>query len=475
MSDNNSSLEKSGLSQVIQKNLGYGSAVAFDENKPTEIDRNYQRSYHEAETEAVTLSWENIRATLQAKKSLFKNVGSSLEILKGVSGIAKSGNLLAIMGASGSGKTTLLNVLTNRNTGRLQIGGQVKVNGVNMGTSISKVAAYVQQEDLFVGVLTVYQHLWFQAMLRMDQNTTIKQRKSRVDGVIRELGLQKCKNSVIGVPNKVKSLSGGERKRLAFASEVLMNPSIMFCDEPTSGLDSFMAESVVHTLKMLAGKGKTIVCTIHQPSSEIFTLFDNLILLAEGNVMYLGSANDAKSFFSSIGFSCPTQYNPADFYIRTLAITPGKEIESRERLTAIGRKFNESEIGQKLQSEISEAAKTNSIIVCYFFRRTTMFIFLKSPAVGFSSTSKFKANYWSQLRYVGWRSFLSANKDFAVVGIRVMQNIVIALMSGLVFLGQKNNQKGVQNINGSLFLMATNMTFGNAFGVIMVLFSLFFM
>ena len=191
-----------------------------------------------------------------------------------MSGIVRPGTLLAVMGASGSGKTTLLNVLTTRNTGGLDISGDVKVNGLPIGHGITSLSAYVQQEDLFVGVLTVREHLWFQAMLRMDNNLTDEERQERVDEVTKELGLNKCRDTVIGVPGKLKSISGGERKRLAFASEVLTNPPLMFCDEPTSGLDSFMAENVIQTLRGMASRGKTVLCTIHQPSSQVFALFD---------------------------------------------------------------------------------------------------------------------------------------------------------------------------------------------------------
>ena len=102
------------------------------------------------------------------------------------------------------------------------------------------------------------------------------------------MGLSKCADTIIGKPGAVVGISGGEKKRLAFASELLTNPSIMFCDEPTSGLDSFMALSVVEVLKELTASGRTVVCTIHQPSSEVFAIFDQLLLMADGRVAYSG-------------------------------------------------------------------------------------------------------------------------------------------------------------------------------------------
>lgn len=157
--------------------------------------------------------------------------------------------------------------------------------------------AYVQQDDLFIASLTTREHLIFQAMLRMGRNVSYAQKIARVNDVIVELSLRKCSNVVIGSPGRIKGLSGGERKRLAFASEALTDPNLFLCDEPTSGLDSFMAHSVLLVLKRLANKGKTIIITIHQPSSELYGMFDKILLIAEGRSAFLGSPIEATQFF----------------------------------------------------------------------------------------------------------------------------------------------------------------------------------
>ncbi len=133
----------------------------------------------------------------------------------------------------------------------------------------------------------------------------------------------------------IRGISGGERRRLAFASEIMTNPAILFCDEPTSGLDSFMAMTVVESMKHLAAQGKTILCTIHQPSSEIFRNFDSLYLLAEGRLAFGGSLLGAYEFFASQGFKCPTHHNPADFYIKKLSISPLNREKSLESVKVI--------------------------------------------------------------------------------------------------------------------------------------------
>jgi ABC-type multidrug transport system ATPase subunit len=143
--------------------------------------------------------------------------------------------------------------------------------------------------------------------------------------------LKKCENIPISIQDK-KGISGGEKRRLAFACEVLTNPLILFCDEPTSGLDSFIALSVVECMKNLAKQGRTIICTIHQPSSEIFELFDRLCLLSEGKLAFNGMLDKSYGFFEDQGFKVPVNYNPADFYIKTLACVPSDRQNSLNRI-----------------------------------------------------------------------------------------------------------------------------------------------
>ncbi|WAQ93841.1 WHITE-like protein, partial [Mya arenaria] len=241
----------------------------------------------------------------------------------------------------------------------LTASGDIRVNGVDVGSGIRNISAYVQQDDLFIATMTVKEHLTFRALLRMENEVSRSRRLERVQEVIKELGLTKCQDNMIGDPGRLKGISGGEMRRLSFASEFLTNPPLLFCDEPTSGLDSFMAENIVQTLKGMADKGKTIVCTIHQPSSEVFALFDHLLIMAEG-------------------------------------------------------RFDEA----------------------------------------FSNTSRYEASFLTQFRAVFARSWKTMIREPMVVRVRVAQTLLDI------------NQEGVMNINGVLFLMLTNMTFSNVFGVL---------
>ncbi len=330
----------------------YGRHNKFQENELPRRRRKVRRMLSFAEkVDAITLSWHNINVYAEVNAVPEKNGsgggGGGGErswwpfcrsnttqrcILNNVSGVAEPGTLTAIMGASSAGKTTLLNVLTSRNLHGVTYDGKILVNGQDVGYGIRAIAAYAQQRDAFIGTLRVREHLWFHARLRMDRNIPDADRKIRVDEVLDETGLRKCADTFIGIPGKTKGISGGEMKRLSFASEVLTNPPILFCDEPTSGLDSFMAENVISTLKGLAAKGKTVLVTIHQPSSEVYQLFDNLLLMSQGKVAYMGDAKSALAFFKTAGYPCPDNFSPPDHFVHQLAITPGKEEECQERI-----------------------------------------------------------------------------------------------------------------------------------------------
>ncbi|XP_065217450.1 protein white-like [Planococcus citri] len=388
------------------------------------------------------------------------NISKRKHILQNVSGVAYPGELLAIMGSSGAGKTTLLNTLTFRSSANMVVSGSRTVNDIPINsTTLSSLSAYVQQDDLFFGNLTVREHLIFQALVRMDRDIPYQQRMIRVEEVISELLLTSCQNTIIGKPGKIKGISGGEMKRLSFASEVLTNPPVMFCDEPTSGLDSFMAQTVVTVLKSMAMKGRTIICTIHQPSSEVYAMFDKILLMAEGRVAFLGSPTEANSFFTSLGSPCPANHNPADFFIQLLAVVPSQEEECRDKIQKICDSYENSEYAQKLYKECSHQRENKYKSIYTNGWLDTSNVAKRSP---------YKASWLAQFNAVMWRSWLSMKKEPILIRVRLLQTIMVSLIISVIYYGQKIDQDGVMNINGALFLLVTNMTFQNALAVINV-------
>lgn len=418
------------------------------------------------ETTPITLSWRdvNVSVPLSVKKKGccggVENGDLDLpaykEILHGVNGFVQSGSLLAIMGASGAGKSTLLNVLTHRNTKHYKVRGEIHVNGFLVNKNINDMSAYVQQDDLFIGTLTVREQLQFRALLRMDKRVSTKDRLARVESVIHEMGLSKCASSRIGTPGGArKGISGGERKRLSFASEALTNPPIFFCDEPTSGLDTFMAKNIVHTLKTMAARGRVILCTIHQPSSDIFAMFNQMLLLAEGRTAFMGSQQQAMEFFSKLEHPCPLNFNPADHYILTLAVEPGNEAECRNRTHHICDTFSNSLEAKVIFDQTEEILNTAQ-------EKKSDPVVEQALAGG----SRYESSWIKQFRYLFWRAWVGMLRDVILFRVRIAQVFFVGIIVGLVYLRLSLEQKSVMSINGAIFLLITNTSFSNLFAVV---------
>ncbi|CAM6010735.1 unnamed protein product, partial [Sphagnum balticum] len=220
--------------------------------------------------------------------------------------------MLALMGPSGSGKTTLLNALAGRLHKNLS--GTISFNGLSFSSSLKRRMGFVTQDDVMFPMLTVRESLLFAALLRLPNSMTRIQKIQRADTVLKELGLERCKNTIIG-GMFVRGVSGGERKRTSIGYEILVDPSLLYLDEPTSGLDSTTALRILKVLQKNAQVGRGIVATIHQPSSRMFHMFDKLILLSEGYAIFAGYAKDAMDYFSSLSLTPQIAMNPADFLL----------------------------------------------------------------------------------------------------------------------------------------------------------------
>ena len=234
-------------------------------------------------------------------------------ILDNVDGELAPGTLTAVIGGSGSGKTTLLNVLSHRVASkRMRTTGTILYNDSSKLSGIRN--AYVMQSDVLLPTLTVRETLRYAADLRLPSPTTSEERYRIVEEVIRELGLKECADTRIG-NNARKGCSGGEKRRTSLGVQMLANPSLLFLDEVTTGLDATSAYQLVRTLKTLASKGRTIIMTIHQPRSEIWSLFDNIVLLSGGSPLFSGPSEKCLPFFANLGFELPPFVNPAEFLI----------------------------------------------------------------------------------------------------------------------------------------------------------------
>nr|GMD46322.1 ABC transporter G family member 22 [Ipomoea batatas] len=255
-----------------------------------------------------------LKFTEVSYKVVLKGVTSTEEkdILNGISGAVDPGEVLALMGPSGSGKTTLLSLLGGRI--REPTGGSITYNEQPYNKFLKSRIGFVTQDDILFPHLTVKETLTYAARLRLPKTLTKEEKENRAMDVIYELGLERCQDTMIG-GSFVRGVSGGERKRVCIGNEIIINPSLLFLDEPTSGLDSTTALRMVEILQDIAEAGKTVITTIHQPSSRLFHKFDKLILLGKGSLLYFGKASAALDYFSSIGCVPLIAMNPAEFLL----------------------------------------------------------------------------------------------------------------------------------------------------------------
>ena len=447
----------------------------------------------------ITMTWNSIQLTLSVSTGPpWKRHTESKRVLSDVSGIVKPGQLLAIVGPSGAGKSSLLDVLSGRkNTGTVQ--GTVLVNGLAPDRDFKRRTGYVTQDDCLMGNLTVRETFRFHAALKMPRGTTAEQREQRIQAVLDELALTRVADQYVGTQFR-RGVSGGEKKRVSIGCELLTDPALLFLDEPTSGLDAFNSLSVLKTLRRLAERGRTVICTIHQPRSSIYELFDQLMVLSLGRTVYFGPAAQVTPYFDHLGYHCPQYSNPADFLIDTvvrnekatfalqkaprlveqddntniyfppqvstapylvdqdddddddansllkhteasLHLTPQSPLPSTPPLV-LADQFASSPIAASLMQEISEA---NS-----------------HAALGaFPPRSRFPTSWFHQLGWLIWRTVLNYYRNPMVTYIQLFQTIFFSLLIGLIYLQMSDTLTSLQDRLGAIFFMMTNQCFGN--------------
>jgi ABC-type multidrug transport system ATPase subunit len=402
-------------------------------------------------------------------------------ILKGVTGTFQPGRLTVILGSSGAGKTTLLNAIAGAATaaaGTLE--GELLVNGKPAtGRDIRKMSGYVYQDDVMFHTMTVREAVMLSARLRTPSSIPLDVKRERVDELLSFLGLSKAADTMIG-NERIKGVSGGERKRTSIAMELVTNPAILFLDEPTSGLDTFTAFSVVQFLKKLAQAGHTIVATLHQPSSEIFHMIDDLILMSDGRILYAGAANKAVEYFASQGYPCPQYSNPADFFFMSVYQLSGQSSSAstidkdndmgRERASTAGHSIGQSTT--QLASESQD--RLNQLLDIWpttpagqeLQRRVA------SPREGgFSEENrKYRSSFFEQFPLVYRRALRHVMRDKMVIGARLGQIIVMALIFNLIYwqINERDQSAQIQDRGGVLFFYTASLIMSNAMGILNV-------
>lgn len=261
-------------------------------------------------------------------------------ILNPVTATFEAGKLNIIMGPSGSGKTSLLNAMSlrlNSTVGtRYRPSGKLTFNGAEPSDSVIRsVCSYVcQDDDALLPSLTVRETLRFAAGLRLPSFMGREEKHRRAEEVLLKMGLKDCADNLIG-NELVKGISGGEKRRVTIAVQILTDPRVLLLDEPTSGLDAFTASSIMEVLRGLADEGRTLILTIHQARSDLFGHFGNVLLLARGGMpAYSGPADEMLGYFGRLGRECPRNTNPADFVMDLITVDlQGQEREEETRKT----------------------------------------------------------------------------------------------------------------------------------------------
>lgn len=259
-----------------------------------------------ADHKPASLAFENVSYHLKGR-----------QILSDISGAVHPGELMAIMGASGAGKTTFLDLLARKNKRGTGF-GDFWVNGEKISDDDFRSAiGFVDQDDTMLPTLTVHETIMDSALLRLPKDMSWAVKAQKVEDVEKQLGIYHIRHQLIGSEEgSGRGISGGEKRRVGIACELVTSPSILFLDEPTSGLDAYNAFNVIECLVTLVKSyNRTVVFTIHQPRSNIVALFDQLVLLAQGRTVYSGPFSKCQNYFDSIGYACPPGFNIADYLV----------------------------------------------------------------------------------------------------------------------------------------------------------------
>ncbi|XVF42970.1 hypothetical protein PTKIN_Ptkin02bG0002700 [Pterospermum kingtungense] len=404
----------------------------------------------------VTLKFEEVAYTVHSNTTKTSYLSSHKpmprrSVLNGVSGVVRPGELLAMLGPSGSGKTTLLTALGGRLPGK--ISGTITYNGRPFCSSMKRKTGFVAQDDVLYPHLTVLETLTYAAFLKLPKELTKEEKIEQAELIIVELGLTRCRNNVVGGP-LLRGVSGGERKRVSIGLEMLVNPSLLLLDEPTSGLDSTTAHRIMGTLRWLARGGRTVVTTIHQPSSGLYRMFDKVLVLSDGYPIYCGQADEAMEYFSSIGFTPSFNFlNPADFLL-DLANGIAPDVKTDEQPEFHGRSLDHHD----------DQNSTKQCLISFY--KKNIFPVLKADVNQDSQDSSFpslmssksslsevqwNSSWWEQFKVL-MRRGLEERKHESYSGLRIFQVMSVSVLSGLLWLHSDTSH--IQDQVGLLFFFS---------------------
>lgn len=359
-------------------------------------------------------------------------------ILKPLTADFQPGKLNVIMGPSGSGKTSLLNSLAGRlkdaTLTKYRTYGSLTFNGMNPSEQvIHAICSFVtQDDDALLASLTVRETLRFAAGLRLPKWMSSEQKTQRAEEILLKMGLKDCADNLIG-NDLVKGISGGEKRRVTIAVQILTEPRVLLLDEPLSGLDAFTAFSIMDVLRGLVNEGRTLIVTIHQPRSDLFTHFGNILLLARGGEpVYVGPGREMLPYLASHGFHCDRHVNPADFALDLITVDlqhADREAASRTKVRGLIESWKTDRFSLAPIRSVTAPAELGSLA--------------RSPT-GFVSA------FFILLR----RAMLNQFRQPPVLMARIMQVVGLGIVLALFFAPLRNDYFAVQNRLGFIIQIA---------------------
>ncbi|XP_057380707.1 ATP-binding cassette sub-family G member 1-like [Daphnia carinata] len=344
------------------------------------------------------------------------------KVLHNISGTFKSGQLTAILGPSGAGKTSLMNILAGLKKSGIE--GQIFVNGAQREfETFRKESAYVTQKDHLLTNLTVDEYFIAAAHLKLGNNVSNKEKISTIKDILKTLGLTGSQYK------RVSCLSGGERKRLSIGLELIDNPSILFLDEPTSGLDSSSSLQCVALLRKIARSGRTVVATIHQPSSRLLSHFDHLYLVASGSCIYQGPVGSLVSYLKVMDLNCPSYHNPADF---ALDVASGEYGEVLEKLiSGIENGRNSYHDGSGSTSSASPRNSHDAGVSEEDEEQVTMLEGLPKTKKAYRVLDA--VPFYMQVKVLLGRTWKTIWREKILTAMRLALHVVVAMLVGLLY------------------------------------------
>ncbi|KAK2050685.1 ABC transporter [Colletotrichum somersetense] len=402
---------------------------------------------HLLNTTVHNISWNGIEVTVKDRETK-----QPKSIVHQVDGIVEAGEVCALMGPSGCGKTTLLNVLAGRPTNAASVDGAVLVNGATASRAdFRRISRFVEQDDALIGSLTVRETLLFTSRLA-SASLPARERAARVDGLLAAFGLEDQADALIGTPLR-KGISGGQKRRVGVASQLITGPRILFLDEPTSGLDSAASFEVVSHLSEVAKRNNLIViASIHQPSTSTFNLFDKLLLLSGGKTHYFGPVDGVAPHYEALGMPIPLQVNPAEHVLELVNTDFARDKhQAAARLEAMQAAWDASPAAGALRAAVADVEEQQ--------RRRRRRQHDDSDAVVVGRETEPRPGTAGLVATLLHRGFVKSRRDVVAYGIRLAMYAGLALMMGTVWARLPAEQASIIPLTNAIFFGGAFMSF----------------